>query len=465
MSAWPSSTVVCQTASATIQWQRIRLGAIDVVVGTRSAVFAPLSGVGLIIVDEEHDASYKQEESPRYNGRDVALVRGQSVGALVVLGSATPSMESYYNAMSGRYERVVLEGRVLGRPLAAVTIVDMRVEYAEIGHEAILSRALAEAIQLRLTRGEQSLVLLNRRGFARAVFCRQCAGTLDCQNCSVSLVVHGTGRAPRAQCHYCNYSIRVPRQCPVCAGPYLEQTGFGTERIEAEVARIFPGARVARLDRDAVRRRGALGALLSRFHDGTIDVLVGTQMIAKGHDFPRVTLVGVISADVGLGLADFRASERTFQLLTQVAGRAGRGEQPGEAIVQTLYPTHYSVQMACRQDYPAFYECELHFRRTMRYPPLVSLVNVVVRAIRFADAMDAAADLVRRLRATERERDFRVLGPAPASLGKLRSEYRAQVLLKGANRKRMREALASVLADRPDLARRTVVDVDPLSVL
>jgi primosomal protein N' (replication factor Y) len=447
------------------QWQRIRRGDIDVVVGTRSAVFAPLSKIGLVIVDEEHDASYKQEESPRYNGRDVAIVRAQQSGALVVLGSATPSMESYYNAMSGKYERVILERRVLDRPLAAVTIVDMREEYAVAGPDAILSRALTTAIQLRLDRREQSLVLLNRRGFATAVFCRQCAGSLECPNCSVSLVVHGEGSAPRARCHYCNYSVRVPTTCPLCAGPYLEQTGFGTERVEAEVNRVCPGARVARLDRDAVRRKGSLDALLSRFRDGAIDVLVGTQMIAKGHDFPRVTLVGVISADVGLGLADFRASERTFQLLTQVAGRAGRGEQPGEAIVQTLYPAHYSVQLACRQDYPAFYERELHFRRAMRYPPFVSIVNVIVRARTFAGAMDDAADLAQRLREAEAENVFRVLGPAPAPLGKLRGEYRAQVLIKGTNRKRMREAVMSVLAGRQDLARRTIVDIDPLSVL
>ena len=263
----------------------------------------------------------------------------------------------------------------------------------------------------------------------------------------MSLVVHGEGAATRARCHYCNYSIRVPAKCQLCAGPYLEQTGFGTERVEAEVKRLCPQGRVARLDRDAVRRKGALGTLLSAFRSGSIDVLVGTQMIAKGHDFPRVTLVGVISADVGLGLADFRASERTFQLLTQVAGRAGRGEQPGEAIVQTLYPGHYSVQLACRQDYPSFYERELHFRRSMRYPPLLSLVNVVVRGRTFAGAMDDAGNLVERLRQLEAERDFRVLGPAPAPLGKLRGEYRAQLLIKGTNRKRMREALMAVLAE------------------
>ena len=445
------------------QWQRIRRGDIDIVVGTRSAVFAPLERVGLIVVDEEHDGSYKQEESPRYNARDVAIVRAQRAGALVVLGSATPSMETYHNAMTGKYERIVLERRVLDRPLASVSIVDMREAYADEGPDVILSRALRDGLRARLERHEQSLVLLNRRGFATAVFCRQCAGTVDCPNCSVSLVVHGEGTVRRARCHYCNYTSRVPAVCPLCAGPYLEQAGFGTERVEAEVRKACPDARVARLDRDAIRKRGALASLLSRFRDGAIDILVGTQMIAKGHDFPRVTLVGVVSADVGLGLADFRASERTFQLLTQVAGRAGRGEQCGEAIVQTLYPEHYSIRLACRQDFPAFYERELQFRRAMRYPPMMSLVNAVVRSRTFAGAMEDAAELVEKVQRSDA--GLRVLGPAPAPLGKLRGEYRAQLLIKGTNRKKIREALQSALAARPELQRRVVVDVDPMSVL
>jgi primosomal protein N' (replication factor Y) len=447
------------------QWQRIRSGDVDIVVGTRSAVFAPIERLGLVIVDEEHDASYKQEESPRYHGRDVAIVRGQRAGALVLLGSATPSMESYHNAMSGRYERIVLERRVLDRTLAAVTIVDMREEYAAHGPDVIIGRMLKDALLARLDRKEQALVLLNRRGFATAVFCRQCAGTLDCPNCSVSLVVHGEGSSRRARCHYCNFSMRVPPACPLCAGPYLEQAGFGTERVEAEVKRAVPGARVERLDRDSIRRKGALPALLTRFRDGEVDVLVGTQMIAKGHDFPHVTLVGVVSADVGLGLADFRAAERTFQLLTQVAGRAGRGEQPGEAIVQTLYPDHYSIQMACRQDYPSFFERELRFRRAMQYPPFASIINAVVRARTLGGALDDAADLAQRLRSVDDRRQFRVLGPAPPPLGKLRGEFRAQLLIKGAKRVRMREALMKVIAERPDIARRTTIDVDPLSVL
>ncbi len=447
------------------QWQRIRRGDIDVVVGTRSAVFAPIERLGLVIVDEEHDASYKQEESPRYNGRDVAIVRAQRANALVVLGSATPSLESYHHAMSGRYERITLERRILDRPLAAVTVVDMREEYASEGPDVVISRALAAGLATRVGAGEQALVLLNRRGYSTAVFCRQCGGSLECPNCSVSLVVHGQGASRRARCHYCNYATRVPARCPQCAGPYLEQTGFGTERVEAEVRRICPGARVARLDRDAIRRKGALGSLLDRFRAREIDVLVGTQMIAKGHDFPLVTLVGVVSADVGLGLADFRASERTFQLLTQVAGRAGRGERPGEAVIQTLYPAHYSIQLACRQDYPAFYERELAFRKAMRYPPLVALVNLVVRARTYAAAIDDAGDLADRMRAGAAGRGYVVLGPAPAPLGRLRGEFRAQVLVKGVNRRQMRESLQAALAVRPELQRRTTVDVDPVSVL
>jgi primosomal protein N' (replication factor Y) len=447
------------------QWQRIRRGDVDAVVGTRSAVFAPLEGIGLIVVDEEHDGSYKQEESPRYHGRDVAIVRGQRADALVVLGSATPSLESYQNAMSGRYERIVLERRVLDRPLAEVTVVDMREEYADQGPHVIIGRALADALTARLDKKEQALVLLNRRGFATAIFCRQCAGTMDCPNCSVSLVVHGEGPSRRARCHYCNYTMRVPSACPKCAGPYLEQAGFGTERVEAEVKRICPAARVARLDRDAIRRKGALTAILAKFRAGDLDVLVGTQMIAKGHDFPRVTLVGVVSADVGLGLADFRASERTFQLLTQVAGRAGRGEDPGEAIVQTIYPDHYSIQLARQQNYRAFFDKEIDFRKKMRYPPLVSMINTIVRSRTFAGAMDDAGDLVQRLRAGAEQAGLRILGPAPAPLGKLRGEYRTQVLVKGTNRKKMREAVLGAIASRPDLERRVVVDVDPVSVL
>jgi primosomal protein N' (replication factor Y) len=294
------------------------------------------------------------------------------------------------------------------------------------------------------------------------VFCRQCGATLECPNCSVSLTVHKA--LGRARCHYCNYSMKLPKVCAVCAGPYLEQLGFGTERVEAEIVEGFPSARVGRVDRDTIRKRGAVGAMLARFASGELDVLVGTQMIAKGHDFPRVTLVGVISADVGLGLADFRAAERTFQLLTQVAGRAGRGERAGHAVIQTLYPDHYSIRHACQQDYAAFYRDELGYRRAMRYPPVVALVNVVVKAKTRQGAMEDAGEIASALRIPGFDA-FRVLGPAPAPLGRLKGEHRAQLFIKGTQRNAMRKALLTVLEPRPELKRRAIVDVDPMSVL
>ena len=444
------------------QWQRIRRGEIDVVVGTRSAVFAPLASIGLIVVDEEHDGSYKQDEAPRYHARDVAVVRAKSAGALVVLGSATPSLETYHNAEQGRYALVTLARRVLDRPMAAVQIVDMRAVFAAEGPDVVLSGPLREALADRLERQEQAILLLNRRGFATAVFCRECGETLECPNCSVSLTVHK--RAGRARCHYCNYSMPLPKTCRKCAGPFLEQLGFGTERVESELRALLPGARVARVDRDTIRRRGAIAALLARFAAGELDVLVGTQMIAKGHDFPRVTLVGVISADVGLGLADFRAGERTFQLLTQVAGRAGRGRCSWDAIVQTLHPSHYSIRHACDQNYQAFYAEELTFRRAMRYPPAIALINVVVKAQSRDAAMDAAGEIAEAVR-----RPGRGLAsgawPGASALGRLKGEHRAQLFLKGSRRPAMREALLTALDAKPHLKRRVIVDVDPMSVL
>jgi len=463
------------------QWHRIRRGDVDVVIGTRSAVFAPLSNPGLIIVDEEHDTSYKQDETPRYHGRDVAIMRGKFAGALVVIGSATPTLESYANALAGRYSLVTLNRRVLDRPMAQVQVVNMREEIAAAGAEVVLSRALREAIKVRLAEGQQSLILLNRRGFATSVLCRQCGASLECPNCSVTLTVHSNQGLPsrpvprrlgeggsaeregwRGRCHYCNFTKLVPKACEQCAAPYMERIGFGTERVEAEIREAFPAARVARVDRDTVRRKGSLVEILEKVAGREIDVLIGTQMIAKGHDFPECTLVGVISADVGLGLADFRSAERTFQLLTQVAGRAGRGERPGQAIIQSLVPEHYSVRLACDQDYRAFYEKEVEFRRAMRYPPQVAMVNVVVRGKTFNEAIDGAHDLAA---ATRGGRGFVVLGPAPAPLTKLRGEHRAQFFLKGTSRKAMREALQLALSRKPELAKRLSVDVDPLSML
>jgi primosomal protein N' (replication factor Y) (superfamily II helicase) len=447
------------------QWQRIRSGSVDLVIGTRSAVFAPLCRLGLVIVDEEHDGSYKQEEAPRYHGRDVAIMRASRERALVVLGSATPSMESYQNAVSGKYARIVLERRVLDRPLASVRVVNMRDEYAAEGPDIVISRELAAGIEDRLSLREQVVVLLNRRGYSTAVICRQCGDTFDCPNCSISLTVHTARNGWRARCHYCNYSVMVPKACRKCAAPYLEHTGFGTERVEQHLRDLFPDARIGRVDRDSIRRKGALTSLLSRFAARELDLLVGTQMIAKGHDFPGVTLVGVISADVGLGLADFRAAERTFQLLTQVAGRAGRGEQRGEALIPTLYPEHYSVRLACGQNYAGFFDKEINFRRGMRYPPLVAMVNGVVRGRSLDEAMQTAAEVVRRLERGAAVGGFSILGPAPAPLAKLRGEHRVQFFLKGTRRAEMRQAVRTVLAEMPDVRRRVTIDVDPLSVL
>jgi primosomal protein N' (replication factor Y) (superfamily II helicase) len=354
---------------------------------------------------------------------------------------------------------------VLDRPLAEVRIVDLREVYAAEGPDVVLSAPLVEAMRVRLDLHEQTLLLLNRRGYATAVLCRQCGHTLECPNCSVSLTVHG--RLPgsaRAVCHYCNYSMRVPPACLKCAAPYLEQLGFGTERVLAEVERLFPQARASRVDRDTMQRRGAIQQVLAQFRRGDLDLLIGTQMIAKGHDFPRVTLVGVVSADLGLGLADFRAAERTFQLLTQVAGRAGRGAAAGEAIIQTIHPDHYSIRLACRQDYDGFLAEELRYRTAMRYPPAVGLVNVVVRGRTFAQVMQDAGDLALRL-----QRDpagtFAVLGPAPAPLARLRGEYRAQMFLKTRARAATKAALTAALDALPELRRRVVIDVDPIGLL
>lgn len=443
------------------QWHRIRRGAVDVVVGTRSAIFAPLQNVGLVIVDEEHDGSYKQDESPRYHGRDVAAVRAQKERALVVFGTATPSLESAANVEAGRYERLRLTRRIFDRPMATVRVVDMRPEYAALGPEAVLSRPLVAAIGDRVSRREQSVVLLNRRGFSTVVFCRECGQTMECPHCSITLTFHRGSR--RLRCHYCNYAMALPERCKTCRGDVLEQSGFGTERLEHELREAFPSARISRVDRDTIRRKGAIAAVLRDVADGRIDILVGTQMIAKGHDFPEVTLVGVVSADVGLGLADFRASERTFQLLTQVVGRAGRGDKPGEALIQTIHPDHYSIQAASAQDYDAFYAKEREFRERMHYPPTVALVSLVVKAKTADGAMREASWLATRLRA--RFPAGKVLGPAPAPLARLKDEHRVQVFVKSRQRNAMRLAIQSVLAERPELRRKVIVDVDPINIL
>jgi len=444
------------------QWWRIREGFARVVIGARSAVFAPLPDVGLIIVDEEHEASYKQEESPRYHGRDVAVVRAKLEGAPVVLGSATPSLESYANAVSGKYRRLALPARIGPRGLPRVEVVDRRA-VIKSGGDPVLAPPLREALEQRLERREQSLLLLNRRGYATSLLCRECGLPALCPNCSVALTLHRGGRS--ALCHYCAYESRTPEACLYCRGAYLRLTGYGTEKVVEAVKAALPTARVDRLDRDLALRRGAVERVLAAFEKGETDVLVGTQMIAKGHDFPRVTLVGVIDADVGLGLPDFRAAERTFQLLTQVAGRAGRAELAGEVILQSHLPDHYALRLACAQDYAAFFEREMEFRRTMGYPPATALLNLVLRARDARAAAKVAASLGRRLR-DEAGGRYRVLGPATAPLAKLRGEHRYQILLKG-QRPAMREAVRRALVAQYGDVRwpGVAVDMDPMTVM
>ncbi len=446
------------------QWRRIRSGAAGVVVGTRSGVFAPVANLGLIIVDEEHDQSYKQEETPRYNGRDVAIVRAQAAGACVVLGSATPSLESRYNAARGKYTLLVLPERVEQRPLPRVEVIDMRVEFLETRKQSTFSRRMIEAIGARLENGEQTMVLLNRRGFSSFVACRSCGERIECANCAVTLTYHR--RDQRLLCHYCNYAERVPSRCPKCDSEYIYFLGIGSERVEAELHQIFPTARIARMDRDTITGKRAYETILSGFREGNYDILVGTQMIAKGHDIPNVTLVCVVSADVGLGMPDFRAAERTFQLLTQVAGRAGRGSVPGEVLVQTINPDHYAIRFAAAQNYDQFYEKELEFRRMMRYPPFSALANVLVRSESREQALKLSADLGALL--TPPPEHLRVLGPAEAPVPRLKKEYRYQLLIKAASRKALKGVLEDMrrfALERKWPATALVIDVDPLTLL
>ena len=444
------------------QWWRIREGEARVVVGARSAVFAPVPELGLVVVDEEHDGAYKQDESPRYHGRDVAVMRARLEACPAVLGSATPSVESHANALRGKYQRLLLPRRIGPQGLPRVEIVDRRA-VLKAGGDPILSPVLRDALAARLARRQQSLVLLNRRGYATSLLCRECGQEAMCPNCSVSLTLHQGGRS--ALCHYCGYEAKAPSTCPSCRGAYLRLVGFGTERVAEAIQAALPGARIERLDRDRARRRGAVAQVLAAFESGEIDVLVGTQMIAKGHDFPRVTLVGVVDADVGLGIPDFRSAERTFQLLTQVAGRAGRGETRGEVILQTHMPDHYALGHACEQDYDSFYAREMEFRETMGYPPVTALVNLIVRSADGAKGATEADGIARALRASAGGR-YRVLGPAHAPLARLRNEHRFQVLLKG-HRPSMREAVHAAMTARYGEQRwpGVAVDVDPLTVM
>jgi primosomal protein N' (replication factor Y) len=447
------------------EWRRVRNGEARVVVGTRSAVFAPLENVGLIIVDEEQENSYKQEETPRYHGRDVAIVRAKMEGALALLGSATPSMETYHHAREGKYELLTLASRVADRSLASVEVVDLREDFQQTHQTSPISATLHTGIQECLANGTQALVLINRRGYSWSVLCRSCGASVQCVNCSISMTHHK--QRNRLECHYCGSIQQIPKVCPKCQSKYVYFFGEGSEHLEERLRKEFPGARIARLDRDTARTKRQYQETLGAFAGGALDILVGTQMLAKGHDFQRVTLVGVVSADSSLSLPDFRAAERTFQLLTQVAGRAGRGELSGRVLIQTFYPEHYAIQDAVKQDYAAFFERELHFRRMMAYPPFTSLANVIVRDVSLEKAIRWSRQLSEYFSPHD-DKGVRILGPATAPLARLKKEHRFQFLLKSPKRSVLTKLLSGAMAycdakEIPDTA--VLVDMDPLSLL
>jgi primosomal protein N' (replication factor Y) len=450
----------------TDEWRRIKDGEARVVIGTRSAVFAPLDHLGIIVVDEEHETSYKQDETPRYHGRDTAIVRALRAGAIVVLGSATPSLESVHNATTGKYEYIRLDTRYGNRALAAVETVDMREVFKRHGKQVTFSDEIKTAMAETFERGQQVMILLNRRGYSSFAMCRSCGDRIHCPNCDVTLTYHRYNQS--LQCHYCNYIRPAPRVCPACDGQYIQYVGEGTEQLEAKLRELFPDKSIARIDRDTTRRRGSLEHLLMEFAAGAIDLVVGTQMIAKGHDFHNVTLVGVISVDAGLCLPDFRAAERTFQLLTQVAGRAGRGDLRGRVVIQTYHPEHYSLVCAKAQDYDEFYRREIEFRRSMHYPPFNALINICVHDKEFDRASLTATDLAKELRDAARDSTLRVLGPAPAPISRIKGEHRFQILIKARSRTRAREvldvAMTKMLA-RGAKPRSISIEVDPVSLM
>ena len=444
------------------QWYRIKRGEARVVVGTRSAVFAPVKDLALVIVDEEQDSSYKQEEAPRYHARDVAVMRAKMADAVVVLGSATPSLESYFNAKKHKYVLLELPDRVEQRPLPEVEIIDMRKEFQETGQEQVISRKLIDEIRQRLERKEQVMVLLNRRGYSPLVLCRACGSRMECRNCAVAMTHHQ--RSHRMVCHYCGFMAPVPKVCGECGSEYVHFLGTGSEKLEELLHGLFPQARIGRLDRDTVRGRDDFERVLNALNSGDLDLLVGTQMIAKGHDIHGVTLVGVVGADAALGFPDFRAAERTFQLLTQVAGRAGRGETPGKVVLQTYFQDHYAVQYAAQHDFIGFYEKELQFRSWMHYPPYSALANVRIRGDNLDEVLRWSGELGQWFSKTRHE-GIRVLGPAAAPIVRLKRDYRYHFVVKSASREKLNALLRSMLAyatEQKIPRTQVIVDVDAI---
>jgi primosomal protein N' (replication factor Y) len=451
------------------QWRRIRSGQVDIVVGARSAIFAPMSNLGLIVIDEEHETSYKQDDSPRYHAREVAIKRAELVGAAVILGTATPSLESFHKASQKEYRLLTLPVRVDNVALPPVEIVDMRDEFTQKRNRSIFSSSLREAIEDRLARNEQTILFLNRRGFATFVLCRECGYVARCKNCDVSMTYHSSSEA--MVCHHCNYRQPAPSLCPSCKSNYIRHFGTGTQRVEEEARKAFPEAIIDRMDTDTTTRRGAHKRILNAFRDGEIDILIGTQMIAKGLDFPNVTLVGVISADIALNLPDFRAGERTFNLLTQVAGRAGRGEAEGEAIIQTYNPEHYSVLAAQDHDYRSFYRQEIASRETFLYPPFTHAATILLRGRSESATMQAAETLGSILHSFQEAKfpDVEILGPAPAPLARIKQFYRWHLLLKAVDPAHVREMIKQAMTKPPPQVSRgdvrVTVDMDPITVL
>jgi primosomal protein N' (replication factor Y) len=450
------------------EWHKIRQGRARIVIGARSAIFAPVEPLGLIIVDEEHEHSYKQEEAPRYHARDVAVVRGQRESATVVLGSATPSMESYHNAKRGRYRLLELPNRADDKQMPLVRVQDMRTEKSK-GDKGppIFSQRLKEAIRDRLEQGEQTILFLNRRGFATSMQCPECGFVAECPNCSLSLTYHRREQVLR--CHVCGHNVSAPKYCPQekCGSPKIRFHGLGTEKVEDVLRKLFPNANVTRMDSDALKRKDDYRRILGDFRRGKIDILVGTQMIAKGLHFPRVTLVGIVYADTGLHLADFRAGERTFQLLTQVAGRAGRGEVEGEVVVQTFSPVHPAIQFARRHDYEGYFDAEMEFREQLHYPPFTRAAMLTLRG-RSEQKVSFSADYLKKQiePIVETITDLQVSGPAPAPLLRAETFYRYQLMLRTGRMSELSRCLAAVASglNLPDEVALTI-DIDPVNLL
>jgi len=456
------------------QWIRIAKGEADVVIGARSALFAPTSRLGLIIIDEEHDPSYKQEEKFRYQARDAAIVRAKLTNALVILGSGTPSIQSYQNAVSGRYGLLTMPERILKREPPDITIIDMTHFEGSPGarDDGIISPPLREAIGENLAQGKQIILFLNRRGFSALYLCRFCGEAIRCPNCEVSLTYHRYGNS--LLCHYCGFRIHPPDRCPLCSRQNLKPYGFGTERVEETLRERFPEARVERMDRDTMRHKGKVQQVLRRFLDYETDILVGTQMITKGHDFPSVTLVGVISADLSLNWPDFRAGEITFQLLSQVAGRTGRGKSPGRVIIQTFNPSHYAIIAARDHDYQGFFSREIQLRRQLNYPPFSSIANLRLlgnsksKTEKIAQQMGMKIDNILK-KQSKGKGHMEVLGPVEAPMAKLKGKYRQQILVKSGSSKALNLLLKEVdKGSAPILSAsgvRLIIDIDPYQMM